>query len=230
MASYDDSDALLEAFTGVETLFMVSGEENRDRVAQHYRCVDAATAAGVRRIVYTSFLGAAADSTFTLGRDHWATEERIRASGMAWTMLRDNFYADFVPMMVGQDGAIRGPAGDGRASLVARDDVADVAARVLLEVGQHDGLTYGLTGPEALSFNEIAALLSTPDRTVTYVDETLQEAYASRAVYGAPDWQVDAWVSTYTAIAQGDAEVVSGDVERITGRPARSLADLLGRS
>jgi uncharacterized protein YbjT (DUF2867 family) len=229
VASYDDADALLAAFTGVETLFMVSGEENRDRVAQHYRCVDAAAAAGVQRIVYTSFLGAAADSTFTLGRDHWATEERIRASGMAWTMLRDNFYADFVPMMVGEDGAIRGPAGDGRASLVARDDVADVAARVLLDVGRHDGRTYGLTGPEALSFNEIAALVSTPDRPVRYVDETLEEAYASRAVYGAPDWQVDAWVSTYTAIARRDAEVVTGDVERVTGRPARSLADLLGR-
>ena len=133
-------------------------------------------------------------------------------------------------MMVGEDGAIRGPAGDGRASLVARDDVADVAARVLLEVGRHDGRTYGLTGPEALSFNEIAALLSTPERPVRYVEETLEEAYASRAVYGAPDWQVDAWVSTYTAIAQGNAEVVTGDVERVTGRPARSLADLLGRS
>jgi uncharacterized protein YbjT (DUF2867 family) len=209
---------------------MVSGEENRDRVAQHFRCVDAAAAAGVQRIVYTSFLGAAADSTFTLGRDHWATEERIRASIPAWTMLRDSFYADFVPMMVGEDGVIRGPAGDGRAALVARDDVADVAVRVLLEVGQHDGRTYGLTGPQALSFQEIAALLSTPDRPVRYVDETLEEAYASRAVYGAPDWQVDAWVSTYTAIAQGNAEAVTGDVERVTGRPARSLADLLGRS
>jgi len=144
-------------------------------------------------------------------------------------MLRDNFYADFVPLMVGEDGAIRGPAGDGRASVVARDDVADVAVRVLLEGGQHDGQTYGLTGPEALSLHEMAALLSTPDRPVTYVNETLEEAYASRAVYGAPDWQVDAWVSTYTAIARGDAEVVTGDVERVTGQPARSLADLLGR-
>jgi NAD(P)H dehydrogenase (quinone) len=230
VASYDDTAAMETAFAGAETLFMVSAAENRDRVAQHFRCVDAAAAVGVQRIVYTSFLGAAADSTFTLGRDHWATEQRIRASGLAWTILRDNFYADFVPMMVGEDGAIRGPAGDGRAALVARDDVADVAVRVLLEVGQHDGRTYGLTGPEALSFNEIAALLSTPERPVTYVDETLEEAYASRAHYGAPDWQVDAWVSTYTAIAEGNAEIVTGDVERVTGRPARSLAELIGRS
>ena len=229
VASYDDTAAMEAAFAGAETLFMVSAAENRDRVAQHFRCVDAAAAVGVQRIVYTSFLGAAADSTFTLGRDHWATEQRIRASGLAWTILRDNFYADFVPMMVGEDGAIRGPAGDGRAALVARDDVADVAVRVLLEVGQHDGRTYALTGPEALSFNEIAALLSTPERPVTYVDETLEEAYASRARYGAPDWQVDAWVSTYTAIAEGNAQIVTGDVERVTGRPARSLADLIGR-
>ena len=116
MASYDDSDALLAAFAGVETLFMVSAEENRDRVAQHFRCVDAAAARGVQRIVYTSFLGAAADSTFTLGRDHWATEERIRASGMAWTMLRDNFYADFVP----DDGRVRTARSVGRPATGAR--------------------------------------------------------------------------------------------------------------
>ena len=72
-----------------------------------------------------------------------------------------------------------------------------------------------------------ATVTEVTGRQVTYVDETLEEAYASRAVYGAPDWQVDAWVSTYTAIAADELATVSGDVERLTGRPATSLAELL---
>ena len=67
-------------------------------------------------------------------------------------------------------------------------------------------------------------------RPISYYDETVEEAYASRAKYGAPAWEVDAWVTTYTAMAAGEAAVVTGDIERVTGRPARSLADLLGRS
>jgi NAD(P)H dehydrogenase (quinone) len=231
VASYDDADALREAFTGITTLFMVSAAENENRVAQHFRCVDAAAAAGVQRVVYTSFLGAGPDSTFTLGRDHWATEERIKASGLAWTFLRDNIYADFVVHFADEDGVIRGPANGGCAAVVAQDDVAAVASRVLLEAGAHDDRAYGLTGPEALSFPEMARILSSAlGKTITFVDETLEEAYASRAKYGAPDWQVDAWVSTYTAIAKGEMAEVTDHVEQVIGRPPVSLPELLARS
>ena len=119
---------------------MVSASEDVDRLGQHRAFVDAAAAAGVRHVVYTSFQGAAADCTFTLGRDHWATEEALRASGMEHTFLRDSFYADFLPLMA-TDGAIRGPAGDGRVAAVARDDVAAVAAVVLADPGAHVGAT-----------------------------------------------------------------------------------------
>jgi uncharacterized protein YbjT (DUF2867 family) len=228
VASYDDPDALAAAFAGIPTLFMVSAAENENRVAQHYRCVDAAAAAGVERIVYTSFFKAGPQAVFTLGRDHWATEERIRASGMTWTFLRDNFYADFLPLTVDEGGVIRGPAGAGRVSAVVRRDVAAVATRVLLEAGQHDRASYDLTGPEALSMQEVAERLTAAlGRSITYHDETIEEAYASRAKYEAPGWLVDAWVSTYTSIASGEVADVSRDVERITGRPATSLAELL---
>ena len=88
-----------------------------------------AVAAGVAHLVYTSFYGAAPDATFTLARDHWATEEHIRASGLAFTFLRDNLYADFLPLMADEHGVIRGPAGDGRVAAVAIDDVADGGGR-----------------------------------------------------------------------------------------------------
>jgi uncharacterized protein YbjT (DUF2867 family) len=132
--------------------------------------------------------------------------------------------------MVGDDGVIRGPGGDGRAALVAQDDIADAAVAVLLDPGPHAGRTYDLTGPEAISFAEAAALITElTGRRVGYLDETIEEAYASRAVYQAPDWQVDAWVSTYTAVAAGELAAVSPDVPALTGHPATPLAELLRR-
>jgi uncharacterized protein YbjT (DUF2867 family) len=229
-ASYADPAAARTALTGIETVFMVSGEEAADRVAQHRAFVDAAVAAGVRHLVYVSFCGAAPDATFTLARDHWATEEHIRASGLRATFLRDNLYLDFFPLMTGDDGVIRGPAGTGRAAAVAQDDIADVAAVVLRQPDEHEGACYDLTGPAALTLAEVAAKLTrATGRQIRYRPETVAEAYASRARYGAPDWQVDAWVSTYTAIAAGELAAVSDAVRRVAGHPPMSLDDYLRR-
>ena len=147
---------------------------------------------------------------------------------MGFTFLRDNLYADFLAYMVGEDGVVRGPAGEGRVSAVAQDDIAEVAVGVLRAPDAHAGLTYDLTGPEALTFVEIAATIAAQTgREVSYQVETLEEAYASRAHYGAEGWQVDAWVSTYTAIAAGEMSGVSDAVARVAGHPATSLAELL---
>ena len=234
VGAYGDRDATLRACAGVDTVFMVSGGEVRDRVAQHTAFVDAAVEAGVGHVVYLSFVGAAPDATFTLVRDHHATEEHIRARGVGWTFLRDNLYADLVPLLAGPDDAIRGPAGDGRAALVARDDVADVAAVVLRDAqaghaNRHVGAAYDLTGPEALTLDEAAHVAAAATgRPLRYVAETLEEAYASRAGHGAEPWLVEAWVSTYTAIAAGELARVSDAVERLTGRRPRTLGEVLG--
>ncbi|MGN7800228.1 SDR family oxidoreductase [Leifsonia sp. 22587] len=227
-ASYGDSDAARSALDGVETLFMVSAAENAERLAEHLAFLDAAQDAGVRHIVYTSFFGAAPNATFTLARDHYATEQRILGSGMRHTFLRDNLYLDFAQELVGDDGVIRGPAGDGRAAMVARADVARVAAAVLLDPDAHADVTYDLTGPEELTLAEVADKLSAhTGRGISFHDETIPEAYESRAKWGAPDWQTDAWVSTYTAIAAGELAGVTDHVERVTGRRPLSLDELL---
>jgi NAD(P)H dehydrogenase (quinone) len=228
VASYGDMDAAMPALRGITTLFMVSAAEAPDRLQQHIDFIDAAVASGVEHIVYTSFVGAAEDAIFTLARDHWATEQRIKGTGRRFTILRDNFYLDFVPELVGEDGVIRGPAGQGRMAAVARADVAAVAAAVLQDPEAHKQMTYDLTGPRAFSLDEAAALLSAPgDRKVTFYDETLDEAYASRQKWQPAPWQADAWVSTYTSIASGELAAVSDDVERITGRRPMSLEQLL---
>jgi NAD(P)H dehydrogenase (quinone) len=227
-ADYGDGAAVRTALTGAHTVFMVSASETPDRVQQHLTFIDAAVAAGVQRIVYVSFFGASPTATFTLARDHWATEEHLRSIGVAYTILRDNVYADFTPHFIGTDGSIRGPAGDGRVAVVAQADIAEVAVAVLTSDGAHDGRTLNLTGPEALTMYEIAAILSDHlGRTVSYIPETVDEAYASRASYGAPQWQVDGWVSTYTAIAAGELATVNEDIPEVTGHPALTLKQVL---
>ncbi|GIF70888.1 SDR family oxidoreductase [Asanoa siamensis] len=229
VADYGDADALRAALSGVDTVFMVSAAEEADRVTRHLTFVDAAIAAGVKHLVYTSFVSAAPDSTFTLAHHHYATEQHLHASGLSHTILRDNLYLDFLPSLA-VDGVIRGPAGEGRVAAVARDDVADVAVAVLGEPGRHAGQTYDLTGPFAITLEEAAATMTAVlNRPYRYEQETLQEAYASRAHYGAPAWQVDGWVSTYTAIAHGDLAEVSDRVERIAGHPPIDFAEVLRR-
>jgi NAD(P)H dehydrogenase (quinone) len=228
---YGDGPTCRRALDGIDTVFMVSAKESAERVPGHIAFVDAAAAAGVRHVVYTSFYRASADAVFTFARHHWATEEHIRTSGMQWTFLRDNLYLDMLPLLAGPDGAIRGPGGTGRFSGVALDDVADVALAVLLEPGRHAGETYDLTGPEELSLAHVAALLSeVTGRRVTYGEETLEEAYASRAGYGAPDWELEGWISTYRAIAAGELAGYSDAVQRLTGHRPLAARDVLVRA
>ena len=225
-SEYADAGAVTAALQGVDVLLMVSAHESDDRVAEHRTFLESAAAAGVGHVVYTSFVGAGDSSGFLLARDHGATEEMLRASGMAWTFLRDSFYAEILPHFADADGVIRGPAGDGRVALVSQRDVAAVAATVLADPVRHKGATYDLTGPEALTLSDVAQrLTAATGRPYSFHDETLDEARASRAHFGAPDWQVDAWISTYTAIRDGELAAVSDDVPRLLARPATRFDD-----
>ena len=206
---------------------MVSAPESADRLARHKDFIDAAAEAGVRHIVYLSFMNAAPDCVFTLGRTHFHTEEHIKASGMAWTFLRDNFYIDFFVDLPDEEGVIRGPAGDGRVGAVARSDAGRVAAAVLRDPGRHVGRTLNVTGPSSLTLDEIAEILTGAlGRPIRYERETVDEAYESRKKWPVEQWQYDAWVSTYTSIAAGQMDVVSTVVEDLTGRPPLSVRDV----
>jgi uncharacterized protein YbjT (DUF2867 family) len=146
---------------------------------------------------------------------------------MPHTFLRMNLYMDFIPMMVQPDGAIRGPAGQGRVSAIHRDDVAAAAAAVLL-AGDHEGAVHDLTGPEAFTLAEAAGQMSaTTGKAVRFEDETDEEAFASRASFGAPDWEVRGWVSSYWAIRDGSLQRVSPSVRELTGRDPVSLKEFL---
>src|SRR4051812_19372605 len=229
---YADRQGFAAALSGVHTLYLVSAAEAEDRLRQHVTAVEAAAAAGVRRIVYTSFLNASPDAVFTLVRQHYATEQAIAATGLRWTALRHSMYADFVPFFAVPEGdraVIAAPAGEGRASFVSRDDCADVGAAVLLDDSDAvDGQALDVTGPEALSMADAAAVLAEIlGRPVEYRDQTVEEAWATRRPSGHPDWEIEGWVTSYLAIAAGELATVSDVVPRVTGHPARTVAEHL---
>ena len=130
--------------------------------------------------------------------------------------------------MAGDDGVIRGPADEGRSAVSGPTSPASRCRAARPGRPPRPGLR--ADGPEALSFDEVAAIIGENlGREVTFVDETLAEAYASRRSYGAPDWQVDAWVSTYTAMAAGEQERVTGDIRALTGHDPQTLGEFLDR-
>ncbi|QVQ53210.1 SDR family oxidoreductase [Spiractinospora alimapuensis] len=230
MASYLDSATFTRAARDVHTLMLVSATEAPDRVAQHLTAVDAAVEAGVQRIVYLSFLNAAADATFTFARDHFHTEQYIKATGVRWTFLRPSLYLDGVPGFVDDSGVVRGPAAGGRTAWVAREDVAAAATAVLTDAqsGAHDGHTYDLTGPEALTLGDTVSRLSRlTGKTIAYVPETWEEALASRRTLSDEDWRILGWASSYAAIAAGELDTVSPAVSDLTGRPPQSIEGFL---
>ena len=224
-ASYEDSETMARALDGASTLFLVSGHEDPDRISLHRKAIEGARLAGVERIVYTSFMGAAPNATFPYARDHGATEQAVREAGISLTSMRDTLYADFAPRFVGDDGVIRAPAGHGRVAWVARADVARLAAVLLTEPG-HEGQIYDVSGPHAIDLHETTRILTKATRrAITYHAETLVEARESRA--GHPDWLVDGWVGSYLMLDTGEASVTSHTIEHLTGQRPMTLSEFL---
>ena len=230
---YADGAGLSAALAGADTVYLVSAGEAEDRLQQHRTAVRAVAEAGVQRVVYTSFVGAGRpDPTFTLVRDHTATEEAVRATGLRHTFLRHCMYADFVPFFAtAEDGqaVIAAPAGDGRVAFVSRDDLADVGAAALLDDSPAlDGAALEVTGPEALTLDDAAAVLAeVTGRPAVYRPQTVEEAWATRRPSGHPDWEVEGWVSSYRAIAAGELARVTDVVPTLTGHAARTVTEHL---
>jgi NAD(P)H dehydrogenase (quinone) len=258
-SAYGNAAAMGHALHGVETLFLISAHDrfevvknavmqgkappDYDRLREQCTAADAAAAVGVQRIVYLSFMNSAPDATFILARDHYYTEEHIRHIGVSFTFLRPSLYTEDVPVMVSAGGVIRGPGGEGRAAWVTHDDIADVAAIVLKESGEHDGETYDITGPEAITLTETAEKLSfATGRKITYQAQTPHEARLTRTTSGMDKFEaerraktgsglsdddVEMFVTHFMQIATGELAAVSDTVPRLTGHRAQSLSEYL---
>jgi NAD(P)H dehydrogenase (quinone) len=227
----DDPGSLGEAYTGVETLLLISCGEVGRRIAQHTAAIEAARDAGVRRVAYTGIVNPTEANPAAVVDEHRGTEEALRASGLDWTMLRNGIYADYQLQGIQQaidSGRHVHNGGDGSVGYVARADCAAVAAEVLAGTG-HEGQAYDVTGPELVSGADIAALASehggVPVEAVAVDDETYVAGLVEHA--GLPE-PVAQFLATFgRAAREGQLAVRSDDVERLTGRAPRSLRDVL---
>ena len=222
---------LAAAFEGAEQVLVVSvnalGDEAR---AWHRAAVEAAAAAGARRILYTSHQGARADSPFAAAPDHAAAEDVLASSGVPWTSLANGFYAETVPMLLGDaanTGELRLPA-DGPVAWTTRADLA-AAAAVLLATGAPDGRTAALTGPEALDMEAVAEIAGEvtgrPIRRVV-VDDA--EYRATLVGHGVPEHAADMLVGMFAASRRGDFAPADPTLADLVGRPATSIREFLG--
>ncbi|QHT65444.1 SDR family oxidoreductase [Rhodocytophaga rosea] len=229
-AEYGDKASLTAAFKDIDTAFIVSGyAAPGQRALLHKNAIDSAQQAGVSHIVYLSFQGASAQSKFPMSRDHFQTEEFIRQSGLACTILRDSFYMDLIPEMFGENRLMRGPGGDGKVAWVAREDVARTIAAVLSNPSAYPG-TFNLTGREALSLTETAGRLSKlTGKKYTYQQESVEEGMLWRNQLGAPAWEVDTWIGSYVAIAAGEVASVSKAVYEITHQHPFTLEEYVSQ-
>ena len=227
-ADYSDPTTLSAALAGVDVLLLVSGNELGKRVAQHSAVIEAAKAANVRRVAYTS-IAAADRSANPLAPEHKATEEALQASGLPFTLLRANWYLENYTAQLPQylaQGEVLGLDGTARIGAATRADMAGAIAAALLDDAAA-GATYELSGP-AITLSELAATITDVTGTkVAYRDVTADELTAALRGSGLDDATAGFVVGLEESVARGDLDVRSDDLERLLGRPATSLADAL---
>ena len=240
---FDRPESLRAALRGADKLMLISGTRVGARVRQHRAAIDAAAASDVRHIIYTSFVNVEPANPAIVAIDHRETENLIRASGLAFTFLRDAHYADAMILNAGPGFIASGvwltSTQGGREAMVWREDCVNCAVAVLTENG-HENKTYPVTGPNRESFAEVAAMLAEltgrPIRLVETDDAGMyahfdalgipREPVDDQTVSGIP-WNSDDMVSFERAIREGFLDVCTDDVQRLTGRLARSVRELI---
>ncbi len=233
---FADPPSLADAFEGAAQVLMVSSNvasRGGDARAQHRDAIAAARAAGVQRIVYTSQMAASPRSAFPPMLDHAATEAMLADAGMAWTALRNGFYASSgIALMRDwrETGAIEAPA-DGKVAWTAHADLAEAAAAILARPGRFDGPTPPLTASEALDLEDMAAvacdLRGAPVTRTVISDATARARMTAR---GLPEPVIGIALGLYEAARGGEFAMLDPALERLLGRRPTPFRDVLAAS
>jgi NAD(P)H dehydrogenase (quinone) len=229
-ADFDEPASLRDAFAGVERALLISALDFERRTSQHRAAIEAAKAAEVRHVIYTSIPEPGEGNPAAATPSHRATEEALRDSGLAWTFLRNSLYAEFQAPVVAQaisSGQLVTSAGEGRVAYVSRDDCAGAAAAVLVKDG-HERQAYDITGPEAIGPRDIAALAAElggrPVEVVPVDDEAL---IAGMVAGGVPEPVARVVTSFAAAAREGFLDTVTNAVEELSGKQPTSLREIV---
>lgn len=227
-AAYGDPEALAGGLRKGDRVFMVSLWIGGDvRLDLHRSFIQAAARADVAQIVYLSFVNAGPTAIFSHAREHGATEEMLKTSGVPWTSIRNSMYADDIPGWFDPDGVAREPGDEARMSFSYRPELADVIAVALTKHG-HEGRAYNITTPESVSMRELAQVASqVTGETYSYEPISDDEWVQRWKAQGRPEWALEAGLTSYQALRAGEFDVVSNDYEEVTGRKAATIAQII---
>jgi uncharacterized protein YbjT (DUF2867 family) len=230
ICDYHQPDTVRAALRGCDTLFLL-GPNLIEQTQLETGVVEAARAAGVRHVVKLSVMGAV-DEAYSLAHVHRPVEKAIEASGLSWTFLRPNSYMQnvitFMKPTIQSDSMFYSASGDARISHVDTRDIAAVAAQALTAPDRHQGQAYLLTGPEAVTYDDLAAALSSVlDRPIAHVSLPPEDLKAGMLAEGMPEPLADRMLDLERYFREGHANPISPDIERITGRPATTLSQYL---
>jgi len=230
---YNEPATLLAAFQGVETVVLISTSELEYdlRMRQHQNMIDAAKQAGARHVVYTSVVNPSPDSPFGASPSHFATEEYLRASGLAYTVLRNTLYLDIVPMLVGEgtlaSGKLYSSAGDGQVSYGLRAEMGEALANMLTSKG-HENQVYDIAPGPAYSFQDLAATLSeVSGQPVEYVAASGEDIAASMRQHQVPEPFINLLLGMNQAMKNGEFATPSTTFEQLLGRKPTDLKTYL---
>ncbi len=228
VASYADPEALARGLGTGDRVFMVSLWIGGDvRLELHQSFVAAAAKAGVQHLTYLSFVNAGPNAVFSHAREHGATEQMLRASGVQWTSIRNSMYADDISGWFDDDGVAREPGEEARMSFSYRPELADVIVATLIQQG-HGGKTYDITTPESVSMRELARIATEVTGDAYSYDPISDEAWIERwKSQGRPEWALEAGQTSYAALRAGELDVVSNDYERVIGRRPATIREII---
>ena len=225
LADYSKPETLTAALKGVDTVLLISSNEIGRRAAQHHNVIEAAKKAGVKRIVYTSLLHADT-SPLSLAEEHRETEQELKSSGIAYTILRNGWYTENYTGSVGSAvaaGALIGSAGEGKISGATREDFADAAVAALTG-DTHEGKTYELAGDEAWTLSDLASELSSQTgKSIAYTNLPEAEYAKALAGFGLPESIAAAIASWDVGASQGALFEKNGTLGKLIGRPTTPL-------